>query len=246
MRDILGDFGVTFHRYRFENPGSSNTQSGAAYNPAAIVPGATNPDETVIIGAHFDQTNDGPASAWDSQEGHAQVIRVAKLMADYWRDTGTRPAVTVKFIPWDGEESGTLGSADYADNNIVPGQEAKVRSYWNTDPAPAATPPSGSGTRSTGSTWASSWRTAPKLTVRNPGSGESDTMTIPITVVQGVEDLVGPQLTAPAQDQDGTFPLSWPTAGRTSAPTRSRRARPRPPPHLHRRRAGTRLDGRGP
>ena len=140
MRDILGDFGVTFHRYRFENPGSSNTQSGAAYNPAAIVPGATHPEETVIIGAHYDQTNDGPASAWDSQEGHAQVIRVAKLMADYWRSTGSRPAVTVKFIPWDGEESGTLGSADYADNNIVPGQESKVRGYWNTDPCAGGYP----------------------------------------------------------------------------------------------------------
>ncbi len=45
MKDILGDFGATFHRYPFHNPGSSNTQSGTAYNPAAIVPGALYPDE---------------------------------------------------------------------------------------------------------------------------------------------------------------------------------------------------------
>jgi PKD repeat protein len=140
MKDILGDFGVTLHRYEFDNPGSSNTQSGKAYNPAAVVPGAEHPDETVLVSGHFDQTNDGPASAWDSAEGHAQVIRVAKLMADYWKATGTRPAVTVKFVPWDAEESGTLGSLDYATNNVVPGQEFNVRSYWNTDPCAGGYP----------------------------------------------------------------------------------------------------------
>lgn len=140
MRDILGDFGMTFHRYEFENPGSSNTQNGRGINPAAVVPGSTHPGQTVIIGAHYDQTDEGPASAWDSQEGHAQVIRVAKLMADYWKKTGTRPAVTVKFVPWDAEESGTIGSKDYAQNNVVPGQEEKVLGYWNTDPCSGGYP----------------------------------------------------------------------------------------------------------
>lgn len=154
MQDILGDFGVTFRRYEFLNPTdstqgdafglpllSSNTQGGRAVNLAAIVPGAEHPEETVVIGAHYDQTNDGPASAWDSQEGHAQVIRVAKLMSDYWRKTGTRPAATVKFIPWDAEESGTLGSAHYAENVIPPGdEEFKVRGYWNTDPCAGGYP----------------------------------------------------------------------------------------------------------
>ena len=93
-----------------------------------------------MIGAHYDKTDDAPAAAWDSQEGHAQMIRVAKLMADYWRK-GTRPAATVKFIPWDGEESGTLGSEDYAQNVIPPGdEEFKVRGYWNTDPCAGGYP----------------------------------------------------------------------------------------------------------
>ena len=154
MKDVLGDFGVTFRSYEFLNPTdstqgdafgppllSSNTMGGRAVNLAAIVPGAEHPEETVVIGAHYDQTNDGPASAWDSQEGHAQIIRVAKLMADYWRETGTRPAATVKFIPWDAEESGTLGSAHYADNVIPPGdEEFKVRGYWNTDPCAGGYP----------------------------------------------------------------------------------------------------------
>ena len=140
MKDILGDFGVSIRRYTFDNPGSDNTLSGRAINTAAVVPGADHPEETVIVGAHYDQTNDGPASAWDSQEGHAQIIRMAKIMADYWRSTGTRPAATVKFIPWDAEESGTLGSLDYATNVIVPGQEDEVRGYFNTDPCAGGYP----------------------------------------------------------------------------------------------------------
>ena len=70
------------------------------------MPGTGESDESIVIGAHYDKTNDGPAAAWDSQEGHAQMIRVAKLMADYWDAKGARPTATVKFIPWDGRGVG--------------------------------------------------------------------------------------------------------------------------------------------
>jgi PKD repeat protein len=147
MQDILGKFGVSLKRYPITVPqpglGSippDNTLGGEAYNLAAVVPGADHPDEQIVIGAHYDQTNDGPASTWDSAEGHAQVIRVAKQMADYWEATGTRPSATVKFIPWAGEEAGTLGSLDYTEDNVVPGEEGKVRGYWNTDPCAGGYP----------------------------------------------------------------------------------------------------------
>ena len=145
MQDILGKFGVSLKRYPITVPEPAtpvldNTLGGEAFNLAAVVPGADHPDETIVIGAHYDQTNDGPASTWDSAEGHAQVIRVAKLMADYWDATGTRPSATVKFIPWAGEEAGTLGSLDYTEDNIVPGDEGKVRGYWNTDPCAGGYP----------------------------------------------------------------------------------------------------------
>lgn len=140
MRDILADFGVAIRRYRFWNPGGGNTESGRAINTAAVVPGADHPEDTVIVSGHYDQTNEGPASVWDSAEGHAEVIRMAKIMSDYWRRTGTRPSATIKFVPWDAEESGTLGSADYVANNIVPGEELKVRGYWNVDPCAGGYP----------------------------------------------------------------------------------------------------------
>ena len=140
MKEILGPFGVSVKRYPFESPGSGNTKSGLAHNVAAVVPGADHPDETVIVSGHYDQTTEGPASAWDSAEGHAQVIRMAKIMADYWTATGTRPSATIKFAPWDQEESGLLGSADYVENNIPPGEEDKVRAYFNVDPCAGAYP----------------------------------------------------------------------------------------------------------
>jgi PKD repeat protein len=146
MEEMLADFGVVTHRYGFESPGGGSrgnaldAAGGQAYNPAAVVAGADHPEETVIVSGHYDFTDSAPAAAWDSAEGHAEVIRMAKIMSDYWRATGTRPSATVKFIPWDSEESGTHGSADYVENNIPPGEEDEVRAYFNVDPCAGAYP----------------------------------------------------------------------------------------------------------
>ncbi len=147
METELADFGVTVKRYGFHSPGGGLPRgaylaaaAGQAYNIGAVVPGATHPEQTVLVSGHYDFTDSGPAAAWDSAEGHTEVMRMAYLMADYWRKTGTRPAATVKFIPWDSEESGTFGSADYVANNIPPGEEDKVRAYFNVDPCAGAYP----------------------------------------------------------------------------------------------------------
>ncbi|MDQ4124013.1 MAG: M28 family peptidase, partial [Actinomycetota bacterium] len=186
MMSILGKFGAFTKRYEFYNPSdptddqfqppllASNTMGGRAINPAVIVPGTTESDESIVIGAHFDKTNDGPAAAWDSQEGHAQMIRVAKLMADYWDALGARPTATVKFIPWDGEESGTLGSEDYANNVIPPGdEEFKVRGYWNTDPCAGGYPAFRFGNRAN--------RTQLGIQLANPFRGDD-----PVTSTSGL------------------------------------------------------------
>ncbi len=146
MQEILGDFGVTIRRYEFQSPGAGtpgtylSAGGGRAFNITATVAGADHPDESVLVSGHYDFTFSGPAAAWDSSEGHATVIRIAQILADYWRATGTRPAATVKFIPWDSEESGTWGSIDYVQNNIPPGEEEKVRGYFNMDPCAGAYP----------------------------------------------------------------------------------------------------------
>ena len=150
MKEMLGDFGVVVHRYPFESPGRSDggtgrggyldAAPGTGWNISATVPGADHPEETVLVSGHYDFTDSGPTAAWDSAEGHTEVIRMAKIMSDYWRATGTRPSATVKFIPWDSEESGTFGSIDYVENNIPPGEEDEVRGYFNVDPCAGAYP----------------------------------------------------------------------------------------------------------
>ncbi|HEV8681707.1 MAG TPA: CARDB domain-containing protein [Actinomycetota bacterium] len=152
MESELADFGVVVHRYGFQSPGTGSrgqyldASGGQGYNIAAVVPGADHPEETVLVSGHYDFTDSGPGAAWDSAEGHTEVIRMAYIMADYWRKTGTRPSATVKFIPWDSEESGTHGSADYVANNIPPGEEGEVRGYFNVDPCAGAYPAFKEGT----------------------------------------------------------------------------------------------------
>ena len=150
MKEMLSDFGVVIKRYPFVSPGRSDAgtgrggpldaSGGQAYNISATIPGADHPDESVLVSGHYDVTDSAPAPAWDSAEGHTEVMRMAKIMSDYWRATGTRPSATMKFIPWDSEESGTFGSIDYVQNIIPPGEEDKVRAYFNADPCAGGYP----------------------------------------------------------------------------------------------------------
>jgi hypothetical protein len=152
MESSFADLGLFVKRYPFESTGSPPrgialaASGGQAYNIAATIPGADHPEETVLVGAHYDFTDSGPAAAWDSQEGHTEVMRMAYIMADYYRKTNTRPAVTLKFVPWDSEESGSQGSADYVNNIVVPGETDEVRGYFNVDPCAGAYPAFEEGT----------------------------------------------------------------------------------------------------
>ena len=146
MEAILGDFGVSFEVHEYlQDDGTCRTAAEkegvcTARLPMAVVAGADHPEQNILIGSHFDQTETGPASVWDSQEGHAEMIRVAKIMADYWKATGTRPSATVKFVPMDGEEDGLLGSVEYVNNVIPPEGEKNVRGYFNADPCAGGYP----------------------------------------------------------------------------------------------------------
>jgi leucyl aminopeptidase len=78
----------------------------------ATIPGTTLPDEVVVLGGHLDSINLGNATtgtapgADDDASGVAsitEVLRVAVLQ-------GYKPARTVKFMAYAGEEAGLLGS----------------------------------------------------------------------------------------------------------------------------------------
>lgn len=79
-----------------------------------------NPDEYVIVGAHYDHLGTDPMlegdqiynGADDNASGVSAVLQIAKAFLA----TGVQPERTVIFAFWDGEEKGLLGSAFFVRN----------------------------------------------------------------------------------------------------------------------------------
>lgn len=147
MKKLVRPFGGTVKRFEFYSEGAGLPDGaplaqpeGKTHNLMATIPGTKFPGHSVIVSGHYDQTDSGPASAWDSAEGHATVFRIAKLMTDYWKRTRTRPAVSVKFTAWGAEEAGTFGSQAYVRDNLFPFPKLRVRGYFNLDPCAGAYP----------------------------------------------------------------------------------------------------------
>ena len=93
-------------------------------NVVALRRGSAHPDETVIIGAHWDafgravpnaQGDDIYNGAVDNATGVAAVLEMARLFAD-----APAPDRSVAFISWAAEEAGLLGAYHYAANPVFP------------------------------------------------------------------------------------------------------------------------------
>ena len=99
---------------------SSNTY----YNVVATLPGATHPDNVYIVGAHFDSVSAGPG-ADDNASGMAAVLEIASVLSQYSFQS------TIKFIGFNVEEQGLVGSHTYSDEAEVNGD--KVLGMLNFD-----------------------------------------------------------------------------------------------------------------
>lgn len=75
-------------------------------NGFAVLPGATHPEELIILGAHHDAFGPG---ATDNGSGLVAAVEVAHRLAEA-RRRGWRPARTIVVALWDGSEWGQLGS----------------------------------------------------------------------------------------------------------------------------------------
>jgi len=70
----------------------------------------TNPDEVVLLGAHFDSWE--PAQgANDNGSGVAAVLEAARIL----KSLGVKPKATIRFVFFSGEEQACLGSRAYAE-----------------------------------------------------------------------------------------------------------------------------------
>jgi hypothetical protein len=86
-------------------------QSGPAYesyNVIGEIRGATRPEEVVVVGAHLDSWDLG-TGALDNGANVVMLIDIARQI----RRLGLKPARTIRFALWNGEEQGMYGSWGY-------------------------------------------------------------------------------------------------------------------------------------
>jgi hypothetical protein len=115
--------------------------AGTGRNVIGVLDGAdpTLKGEVIVVGAHYDHLGHGHFGsaapdligeihngADDNASGIAALLRVAALLSE-----GPRPARSVVFMAFTGEESGLLGSAHFAREPTVP--LAGVRAMLNMD-----------------------------------------------------------------------------------------------------------------
>jgi carboxypeptidase Q len=90
-------------------------ETGPAYeswNVIGEIRGASRPDEIVIVGAHLDSWDLG-TGALDNGANVAMLIDLARQI----RRLGLRPARTIRFALWNGEELGLFGSFGYTQSH---------------------------------------------------------------------------------------------------------------------------------
>lgn len=98
------------------------------YDVITRIPGATAPDEWVILGNHHDAWVNG---AEDPLSGQVALMEMARGLAGLLR-SGWRPARTIILAAWDGEEPGLLGSTEWAEKHQAELRDKAV-AYMNSD-----------------------------------------------------------------------------------------------------------------
>jgi N-acetylated-alpha-linked acidic dipeptidase len=98
------------------------------YNVIATVRGARHPDEWIVYGNHHDAWVNG---ADDPISGMVALEETARGVGTLLR-SGWRPARTIIFAAWDGEEWGLLGSTEWAEQHAAE-LRANAVAYLNSD-----------------------------------------------------------------------------------------------------------------
>ncbi len=117
---------TTLHAFQY----SSSTY----YNVVAELEGTTSPDDVYIIGAHFDSFSywDAAPGADDDASGVAGVLEIARLVSQWEAEA------TIRFIAFDREEQGLIGSTAYAEehsaDNILGMVALDMLAYHPDDP----------------------------------------------------------------------------------------------------------------
>jgi Zn-dependent M28 family amino/carboxypeptidase len=99
------------------------TSVDASGNIMAELPGATTPNEIFVVAAHFDGVPGAPG-ADDNASGVAGMLEVARIFSSRTFDS------TVRFIGFDQEETGLIGSLAYAQNAATAGDNIALATIF--------------------------------------------------------------------------------------------------------------------
>jgi hypothetical protein len=80
------------------------------YNVVATQAGTLHPDQEYIVGAHYDSVDNPGAD--DDASGVSLVLEAARILSQYESD------YTIRYVGFDMEESGLIGSQAYVDAHI--------------------------------------------------------------------------------------------------------------------------------
>jgi carboxypeptidase Q len=97
-------------RLRLEVSNTLDTSPATERNVVAEIPGGALPEESVIVGGHFDSWDTGQG-AIDNATGVAVVAETARIL----KSLGAAPRRTVRFVFWSGEEQALAGSHAYVE-----------------------------------------------------------------------------------------------------------------------------------
>jgi len=93
-------------------------------NVVATLEGTTSPSRVYIVCAHYDSFSDRPMicapGADDNASGTSLVLEAAKILKEYAFES------TIRFICFSGEETGLMGSKNYADNAYLCGEQIEA------------------------------------------------------------------------------------------------------------------------
>lgn len=122
-----------FHLFGYQQVSIDSFSIGDRWfhNIYVDIPGSINPDQNIIFGAHWDSISDEPyenaPGADDNASGTAAVLELARVL----KEANYIPELTLKFVLFDAEEVGLVGSEHFVET--LTNQESDIRLYLNND-----------------------------------------------------------------------------------------------------------------
>jgi len=98
---------------QFKAMGLKVSLQGTYSNVVAELTGTKTPEKIYIIGAHYDHIKGDRPGGDDNASGTADVCEAARVLSQY------RFESTIRFVCFNAEEDGLLGSKDYVKNHVL-------------------------------------------------------------------------------------------------------------------------------